>query len=374
MDKYKLKILLESDEGPKLDFKSTLSLETEGEKKELVKDVIAIANSRGGRGYIIFGVEDKTKRIFGIKNENLTEEKIQQIISSRCDPPVSIKFEIVEYEGKKLGILTIYKSSLRPHQMVQNGVFYIRRGSTTDVAKREEIASMFEESGIVNFEMSIIRNARISDLDSELISLFFRKSGIASEWDNTILLESFGIIQRDRENGNFYPTIAGMLVFGKCPERFIPSAYLSFEFFDHNQIICGNIYSIINTVINELTQMYPQKDLWALFEAIANALVHRDYYDLTRSTVVKIGEKFIEVANPGCLLEGNMIYNMGREIIPRRRNPWIYQKMIILDEHNLFLKGGKGIGRIKKTYPTAKIININSQNTFKIILPPIDKL
>lgn len=50
-----------------------------------------------------------------------------------------------------------------------------------------------------------------------------------------------------------------MLVFGKCPERFIPSAYLSFEFFDHNQIICGNIYSIINTVINELTQMYPQK-------------------------------------------------------------------------------------------------------------------
>ncbi|ABP66559.1 putative transcriptional regulator [Caldicellulosiruptor saccharolyticus DSM 8903] len=374
MDKYKLKILLESDEGPKLDFKSTLSLETEGEKKELVKDVIAIANSRGGRGYIIFGVEDKTKRIFGIKNENLTEEKIQQIISSRCDPPVSIKFEIVEYEGKKLGILTIYKSSLRPHQMVQNGVFYIRRGSTTDVAKREEIASMFEESGIVNFEMSIIRNAGISDLDSELISLFFRKSGIASEWDNTILLESFGIIQRDRENGNFYPTIAGMLVFGKCPERFIPSAYLSFEFFDHNQIICGNIYSIINTVINELTQMYPQKDLWALFEAIANALVHRDYYDLTRSTVVKIGEKFIEVANPGCLLEGNMIYNMGREIIPRRRNPWIYQKMIILDEHNLFLKGGKGIGRIKKTYPTAKIININSQNTFKIILPPIDKL
>jgi len=374
MDKYKLKMLLESDEGPKLDFKSTLSLDTDGEKKELVKDVIAIANSRGGRGYIIFGVEDKTKRIVGIKDENITEEKIQQIISSRCDPPVSIKFEIVEYEGKKLGILTIYKSSLRPHQMVQNGVFYIRRGSTTDVAKREEIASMFEESGIVNFEMSIIRNATISDLDPELISLFFRKSGITSEWDNPILLESFGIIQRDRESGSFYPTIAGMLVFGKYPERFIPSAYLSFEFFNHNQIICGNIYSIINTVINELTKRYPQKNLWALFEAIANALVHRDYYDITRATMLKIGEKFIEIANPGCLLEGNMVYNMGREIIPRRRNPWIYQKMIILDEHNLFLKGGKGIGRIKKTYPTTKIININSQNTFKIILPPIEKL
>lgn len=76
MDKYKLKMLLESDEGPKLDFKQSLSLETDGEKKELVKDVIAIANSRGGRGYIIFGVEDKTKRIVGIKDENISEEKI----------------------------------------------------------------------------------------------------------------------------------------------------------------------------------------------------------------------------------------------------------------------------------------------------------
>lgn len=374
MDKYKLKMLLESDEGPKLDFKQSLSLETDGEKKELVKDVIAIANSRGGRGYIIFGVEDKTKRIVGIKDENISEEKIQQIISSRCDPPVSIKFEIVEYNDKKLGVLTIYKSSLRPHQMVQNGVFYIRRGSTTDVARREEIASMFEESGSVNFEMSIVRNANLNDLEPELISIFFKRSGISSGWDNLILLESFGIVQRDRENNNLYPTLAGILVFGKYPERFLPSAYLTIEFFDQIQIICGNIYSIIKKTINFFTQKYPQKDLWALFEAIGNALVHRDYYDLTRCTAVKISERSIEVANPGCLLESNMIFSMGREIIPRRRNPWIYQKMIILDDNNLFLKAGKGISRIRKTYSNVKIININSQNTFKIILPPIDKL
>lgn len=188
------------------------------------------------------------------------------------------------------------------------------------------------------------------------------------------MLESFGIVQRDRENNNLYPTLAGILVFGKYPERFLPSAYLTIEFFDQIQIICGNIYSIIKKTINFFTQKYPQKDLWALFEAIGNALVHRDYYDLARCTAVKISERSIEVANPGCLLESNMIFSMGREIIPRRRNPWIYQKMIILDDNNLFLKAGKGISRIRKTYSNVKIININSQNTFKIILPPIDKL
>lgn len=374
MDRYKLKSLLESDEGPKLDFKQTISLETDGEKKELIKDVIAIANSRGGRGYIIFGVEDKTKRIVGINDENITEEKIQQVISSRSDPPVSIKFEIVEYEGKKLGILTIYKSNLRPHQMVQNGVFYIRRGSTTDVAKREEVASMFEESGVVNFEMSIIRNASLSDLDSELISHFFKKMGIICEWDNSILLENFGIIQRDKEYNNFYPTLGGVLVFGKYPERFVPSAFLSFELFDKNKIFYGNIYGIINNCIKELSENFPQKDLWPVYEAIANALVHRDYYDITRNVSVKITERFIEVANPGCLIEGNIVYKVGKESIPHRRNPWIYQKMIILDENNLFLKSGKGIGRIKKSYPSTKIINIYSQNTFKIILPPLHNL
>ena len=38
----------------------------ESGKKELAKDICAIANSRGGRGYIVIGVEDKTKRIIGI--------------------------------------------------------------------------------------------------------------------------------------------------------------------------------------------------------------------------------------------------------------------------------------------------------------------
>lgn len=78
MDKYKLKMLLESDEGPKLDFKQSLSVETDGEKKELVKDVIAIANSRGGRGYIIFGVEDKTKELLESKTKTSLKKKFSR--------------------------------------------------------------------------------------------------------------------------------------------------------------------------------------------------------------------------------------------------------------------------------------------------------
>ena len=74
MDIQRLKQLLSREENEKMDFKAQLKLTTEGEKKELVKDVTAIANSRGGRGYIIFGVEDKTKRLLVLTLNSLKNE------------------------------------------------------------------------------------------------------------------------------------------------------------------------------------------------------------------------------------------------------------------------------------------------------------
>ena len=135
MNKSKLIHLLNEDEGFKLDFKLKLALELDSDKKEFVKDVIAIANTEGGRGYIIYGIEDKTKRLVGLKDIPIDiEERIQQVIAYRSVPPVPASFEILEIKQKKIGILTIFKSRQVPHQMRQNGAFYVRRGSTTDTA------------------------------------------------------------------------------------------------------------------------------------------------------------------------------------------------------------------------------------------------
>ena len=149
MDIQRLKQLLSREENEKMDFKAQLKLTTEGEKKELVKDVTAIANSRGGRGYIIFGVEDKTKRIIGIDAGNSLEERIQQIIYHRTDPPVPVSLDLVKIKNKTVAVLTIFKSKHAPHQMLQTGAFYVRRGSTTDFSRRAELASMMQENGLM---------------------------------------------------------------------------------------------------------------------------------------------------------------------------------------------------------------------------------
>ena len=158
MTVQKLEELLRMGEGEKLDYKQDFLLDTETRKKELVKDIPAIANSKGGRGYIIFGVTDKTREAVGVSDKHPSEETVFQVISTRCDPPVPIRYEEVFYEGKKLIVVTIFKSSQRPHQILQTGTFYIRRGSTTDIARRYEIASMLQDNGLVCYETTPIRH------------------------------------------------------------------------------------------------------------------------------------------------------------------------------------------------------------------------
>ncbi len=100
-----------------------MDLKSESGKKELAKDVIAIANSQGGRGHLIVGVEDKTKRIVGIIPSDYNEERIQQIVGNRCDPPLNLRVEYVEMNDKIVLVVTVFRSYKKPHQMRQTGAF-----------------------------------------------------------------------------------------------------------------------------------------------------------------------------------------------------------------------------------------------------------
>lgn len=110
----------------------------------------------------------------------------------------------------------------------------------------------------------------------------------------------------------------------------------------------------------------------ALEEVIANALVHRDYLDVTRGIVITVKDKNIEVSNPGALIANNSVYSFSRENNPDRRNPWLYQRLLTLDSKRRFMKSGLGMKRVKKAFAEigpVKFINIGSQNLFKVLLP-----
>jgi predicted HTH transcriptional regulator len=356
-----------------LDFKATLNLNTEGDKKELTKDVIAIANSRGGRGYILYGVEDKTKRLTGIEHWNFQEEQIQQIIYNRSDPPVPVTVDFQKYEGVMLAVITIFKSQHKPHQMLQNGAFYIRRGSTTDIARRSEIAGMMQENGLVTYETVPLPRATMEDLDQEMLHSYFNKLQVAGESPNKVLLQALGFAA-EADNGVLAPTIGAMLLFGNNPSVFLPQCYVKLTLQDTVHHITGNIFILVQktcSLIRELLQdpLYPYD---AIEEALGNALVHRDYLDLSRGVHVDIKDNCIEVSNPGALLAGNKSVRYNNDKNPERRNAWLYERILIMDQGKHFFNMGNGISRMKDAFtPKAKVqfINLGSRNLFKVILP-----
>lgn len=376
----KLEELIKAGESEKLDYKQEFSLDTETKKKEFVKDITAIANSKGGRGYLIFGVADKTREAVGIGEKHPSEETVFQVISTRCDPPVPVRYEEVNYKGKKIVVLTIFKSSQRPHQILQTGTFYIRRGSTTDIARRYEIASMLQDNGLVCYETTPIRQASIDDFDYDMLDKYLFRNFSGDNKSNLLILESMGFITYYNDSKEYNPTSGGMLIFGKNPQRFLPSTGIRVEFNGKTTLFDGNIPTMLDNIekfISEksLLKNYP---INAIYEALYNAVVHRDYWDTTRETVVIIRHKSIEITNPGAIWNTDGIINMENDIYPPRRNSWLYQRLLITDKKNRFLNSPIGIRTLNDSFDKyglkVKYINLVKKNLFKVVLPGIDDI
>lgn len=377
MNKKKLLSLIQQREGIKLDFKLKLDISSESGKKELAKDVCAIANSRGGRGYLVIGIEDKTKRVIGInKLKSLDEEKIQQVVSSRCEPPIPITVEVIEVEGKQVGVITIYDGGQKPYQIKETGSFYIRRGSITDTMRKAELVAAFEENLLLTVETCPIIKSTVDFLNMDLISKYFKNKGIYINKENEkFLLESAGITYLDKKSKKYRCTFGGLLVFSDHNSICIP--HNAIKIIDKRNInsskvmvIDGNILYMIDKVEKEMyTLLSKEYPIYAVMEAVKNAVMYREYSRADKVIEIILTKKSIIIISPGQLIsKGSYNSNSGYN----KRNMWIYDKLISLDDKNRFSNDGSGIERIKKAFKgkgKVKLINSTIEDCFKVILP-----
>lgn len=380
MNVKKLTKILRMQENPKLDFKRQLELKTESSKKEFVKDICAIANSRGGRGYLVVGVEDKTKRIVGVNKKDLNEEKIQQIVSSRCEPPIPISLKFVKYKNKDLAVISIYYSSQKPFQFKENGSFYIRRGSTTDTMRKEELISAFSENMSLNVEICPIINSSLSSFNKELVYRYFLSHGIEINEENKLfLMENTGIIIKDKETERYYGSLGGLAVFSCENYLYIPNNMVRIvnrvnKAFDSIILVQGDLLSIIDNTERILKHLLPESyPVEAVYEGIKNAVLYRDYTIFNKEIEVILDFNSIRVISPGILMKNSN----GSRISSHnyiKRNMWIYEKLMTLDKNKRFLQSGRGFSKMKKAFKGyGKVIFINSieSNSFKVIYPGI---
>ena len=145
--------LLLSDEDATLDFKRD-QYEFEGATKEakgeLLKDILAFANAfRRSDAYILVGVAENRGARSGVVGvaTHLDDAKLQQFVNSKTQIPVTFSYREATHDGRSIGILHIPLQSRPVYATVDYGrikkeAVYIRHGSSTAIAKPEQVALM----------------------------------------------------------------------------------------------------------------------------------------------------------------------------------------------------------------------------------------
>ena len=377
MDIKKLRSLIKNEEGLKLDFKLKLDLSTETGKKELAKDICAIANSNGQRGYIIVGIQDKTKKIIGIQSEDMfKEERIQQIITSRCEPPIPLRVDFVDLNGKTIGVISIYDGGQKPYQIRENGAFYIRRGSTTDVMRKQELVALLEENLSLTIETCPLIRSNIDVLNMDLVNKYFKRKGINFTDENRdFLLLSSGIAYDDRKGEKLKCTYGGLLVFCDINYIYIPNNMIKIvnklnDDYGEGYIIQGNLIDMVDKAEKKILEIMPEEyPSDAIIESIKNAVLYREYFDLNRIVEITIDNNNIIISSPGEFIDENI---KGERTNYNKRNIWLYEKLITIDEKKRFLNNGKGFTRIRDAFKNrgkVRFVNSRIEHSFKVILP-----
>ena len=115
-----------TDEKYNLELKEQVSFE---EPKKYLKAVSSFANGYD-IGYVIFGVEDGTKRIVGVKDIKKSYEEVANRIKTRIDPSIIPTIDIVNIQGKDLIVVKVIPGQHTPYYYVNKGtrIAYIRKG------------------------------------------------------------------------------------------------------------------------------------------------------------------------------------------------------------------------------------------------------
>ena len=313
--------------------------------EQLAKEVVALANFQGGR--ILLGVDDDGT-ITGIQRDDLERWVIDTVFGGVVHPMILPFYEEVQVDERhRVAVVTISQGAAKPYVVRHHGRedIYIRVGSTSRLASREQQARLHAIGGMLHAELLPVSGSGLSDLSRErltgyLATMVGDKTLPASDeaWGERLCGLGFMV---ERKDGPPTCTIAGLVLFGHAPRRLLRQSgvrWMAFAGEDKSyqalddRLVDGPLAALrketagggIVIVENGLTEslvdamrpfvseeaaevdvslrrerrwLYPVE---ALREAIVNALAHRDWTRYEEIEVVRYADR-LEVLSPGAL-------------------------------------------------------------------------
>ena len=154
-------------EGLKIEFKLTNYGNSDADKRELLKDVSALANSHGG--HLVLGIEESEGYAFKLVGMEIDPDteilRMEQILRSAIEPPIpGIRIRsITLISGRKVLLLRIPRSWYPPHRITSQGInkFFIRHSAGVHEPSVEELRTLFNQSESVLEKAQRFRDERL---------------------------------------------------------------------------------------------------------------------------------------------------------------------------------------------------------------------
>jgi len=297
-------------------------------RDEYLKTVCAFANSSGGMFYL--GVANDGSPV-GLKNIENLMESLPHKIKNHLNIIPSVKVENIE--GKNVLKIEVGPSDV---PISYKGRFYIRSGSTTQEVSGTELIRFIMKRQKLSWDI-LPSEAGLEDVDRETVEEFKqmakRRLSISDRDSVRKILENLELLQ----NGKL--TNAGILLFGKNPQRYIISSVARVGRFkspidildtvEVKENLFKQVEGLMEAIKKHLNVRFEikgleRKDMWdypleAVREACINALIHRDYMD-TADIQIKIYDDHIWFWNPGKLPEGITVEMLRGEHLSKPRN------------------------------------------------------
>ena len=306
----------------KIDLGEDSTIEFKGdlpEKADLASEIAAFANADGG--VILIGVDD-TGEIVGLDNQNLanSETMAVEICADTLEPMVRAHTEKLRIDGKNLLKIDV-PSSLFVHK--SSGRYFIRLGSSKRQMTTEQLGRLIQsrsQARALSFDEQFVPQTYRDTLRETLYRRFIREGATEDEIED--LLRKRRLLVKEGKDDR--ASVAGVLMCHNRPDEFLYNSFIqavcySGEEKDSNYQIDAKDYrgplnqQIVDTFHfvekhNQVSALKsigrvdrPQYSMRAIFEAIVNAVIHRDYSIAGSKIRLFMFADRLELNSPGAL-------------------------------------------------------------------------
>ena len=288
-------------------------------RNSLADEIAAFANDQGGM--ILIGIDDN-REIVGIELQKLDniEKTVVEICNDSIKPTVRIFTEKLRIDEKNLLKIEIPKS-LFVHK-TSNG-YFIRQGSSKREMTTDQLARLIQsrsQARIIRFDEQLVPNTYRRTLRESLYRRFITEDAPEDVIEDLLLKRTL-LVQEGRE---IRASVAGVLMCHDTPDEFLYNSFIQAVYYsgkvkDANyQIDAKDFRGPLDQQIIDAYQFVqkhnevsarkeigridqPQYSMRAVFEAIVNAVVHRDYSKGESKIRLFMFADRLELYSPGAL-------------------------------------------------------------------------